>query len=78
MENKKWKKFGKLTEQCYRNMIGAEKDSSCWEKAFELLMEIVREERQKEPNWCQEYTCWTKTQIINMIFQNGWKIVWMR
>ena len=54
MENKKWKKFGKLTEQCYRNMIGAEKDSSCWEKAFELLMEIVREERQKEPNCFQE------------------------
>ena len=47
MENKKWKKFGKLTEQCYRNMIGAEKDSSCWEKAFELLMKIVREERLK-------------------------------
>ena len=35
-------------------MIGAEKDSSCWEKAFELLMEIVREERQKEPNCFQE------------------------
>ena len=28
MKNKKWKQFGKLTEQCYRNMIGAEKDSS--------------------------------------------------
>ena len=41
MKNKKWKQFGKLTEQCYRNMIGAEKDSSCWEKAFELLMEFV-------------------------------------
>lgn len=54
MKNKKWKQFGKLTEQCYRNMIGAEKDSSCWEKAFELLMEIVREERQKEPNCFQE------------------------
>ncbi|MGYP000527840644 len=32
------------------NMIGTDKDGTCWEKAFELLMEIVREERQKEPN----------------------------
>ena len=53
MKNKKWKQFEKLTEQCYMNMIGADKDGICWEKAFELLMEIVREERQKEPNWCQ-------------------------
>ena len=29
------------------NMIGTDKDGTCWEKAFELLMEIVREERQK-------------------------------
>ena len=26
MENKKWKQFEKLTDQCYMNMIGAEKD----------------------------------------------------
>jgi len=44
MKNKKWKQFEKLTEQCYMNMIGADKDGICWEKAFELLMEIVREE----------------------------------
>ena len=36
------------------NMIGTDKDGTCWEKAFELLMEIVREERQKEPNCFQE------------------------
>ena len=36
------------------DMIGSDKDGICWEKAFELLMEIVREERQKEPNCFQE------------------------
>lgn len=51
MKNKKWNKFDKLTEKCYSNMIGAEKDGSCWEQAFELLMEIVREERKENPNY---------------------------
>ncbi len=54
MKNKKWKQFEKLTDQCYMNMIEIDKDGTCWEKAFELLMEIVREERQKEPNCFQE------------------------
>ena len=30
MKNKKWKQFEKLTEQCYMNMIGADKDGICW------------------------------------------------
>lgn len=54
MQNKRWKQFGNLTEKCYNNMIGAEKDGSCWVQAFELLMEIVREERQTNPNYASE------------------------
>ncbi len=54
MQNKKWKKFNELTGKCYSNMIGAEKDGSCWVKAFELLKEIVYEERQKNPNFVSQ------------------------
>ena len=54
MRNKKWKQFSKLTEKCYNNMIGVEKDGRCWLQAFELLMEIVREERQTNPNYASE------------------------
>lgn len=46
MQNNPWKKFSKLTEKCYMNMCGAVKDTSCWEQAFELLKEIVLEERK--------------------------------
>ena len=35
-------------------MIGAEEDGSCWEQAFELLMEIVRKEREHNPNYAPE------------------------
>ena len=45
MQSKKWRQFDELTEKCYSNMIGMEKDGSCWQQAFELLKEIVGEER---------------------------------
>lgn len=54
MQNKKWKAFSKLSEKCYRNMIGAEKDGSCWEQGFELLKEIVLEERKENPNFAPQ------------------------
>ncbi len=50
MQSKKWRKFDELTEKCYSNMIEMEEDGSCWQQAFELLKEIVREERQKDPS----------------------------
>ncbi len=50
----KWKKFDKLTDKCYNNMIGAEIDGSCWLKAFELLKEIVQEERDRNPSFAPD------------------------
>lgn len=52
--NKKLKKFETLTEKCYENMIGAEKNASCWMQAFELLKEIVIEQRQINPSFARE------------------------
>lgn len=54
MRNKKWKKFSSLTGKCYSNMIGVEEDAGCWEQAFDLLREIVLEERQKTPGFALE------------------------
>lgn len=54
MQNNKWKKLEKLVDKCYINMIGAEKDGSCWQKTFDYLMNIVREERRINPNYVPE------------------------
>lgn len=54
MRNKKWKKFAKLTDKCYANMAGAESDASCWPRAFDLLMEILAEERANNPQYAPE------------------------
>ena len=52
--NKNWKRFDKLKEKCYLNMIGAEKDASCWEQAFALLKELILEERTTNPELAAE------------------------
>lgn len=52
--NGKWKRFNKLTEKCYSNMIGAEPDGSCWQQAFELLKEIVVDERKENPGFAAQ------------------------
>ena len=51
MQNSKWIQFSKLTGKCYMTMCGALKDANCWMQAFELLKEIVQEERKKNPNY---------------------------
>ena len=51
MLNKKWKRFNKLTGKCDLNMIGTEKDGSCWLQAFELMKEIILEERKSDPQF---------------------------
>lgn len=53
-QNIKWKKFNELTEKCYLNMIGAGKNGKCWEQAFELMKEIVLEERTKNPDFAPQ------------------------
>ena len=54
MENEKWKQFEDLTGKCYLNMIGAEKDRNCWLQAFELMKEIILEERKTNPSFVSE------------------------
>lgn len=54
MQKKKWKKFNELTSKCYSHMAGFEKDSSCWFQAFELLKELIIEERSNHPDFAPE------------------------
>lgn len=49
MKNKKWKKFQQLTEQCYDDMLAFNGDTDCWQQAFDVLKEIVQEEREQKP-----------------------------
>ena len=78
MQNKKGKQFDKLTEKCYLNMIGAEKDSSCWMKAFELMKEIILEEAKDNPGFASELEMLDDATDYALISRDGWKIVLMK
>lgn len=54
MKNRRWKEFGKQTEKCYSNLAGMEKDSGCWDKAYDVLKAIIREEREGNPEYGEE------------------------
>lgn len=54
MENKKWKEFEKLTGKCYMSMAGLGESRENWDKAYEMLKQILTEERKKQPDYGAE------------------------
>jgi len=51
MNNKKWKQFDALTEQCEEDMIGINPNKSCWKNAYLTLKDIVKEGRRNNPDF---------------------------
>lgn len=46
-----WLTFQKLQSRCYENLIESEGDDSYWLQAFDLMKDLVLEERKKNPNY---------------------------
>lgn len=51
--NKLWKKFEKLSDKCYTDMITGT-DLAVWDQGFEVLMEIIREGRNEDKAFARE------------------------
>lgn len=49
MKNKKWKEFEKLTGTCYVDLGMGTVNHEIWDRAFEILKEIVADEKIKQP-----------------------------
>lgn len=54
MKNKKWDQFEKLTRKCYTGMAGMEESGDSWDKAFDMLKQVLAEERNREPGYGAE------------------------
>lgn len=52
--NKLWKKFDKLTGECYSNMISSTPDKSVWDETFDVFVALVENEREVNPEFAQE------------------------
>lgn len=51
MNNKKWKQFDAFVEKCEENLFGKNKNNSCWQEAYSILTDIVKEGRRKNPDF---------------------------
>lgn len=54
MKHKKWKEFGKLTETCYVDLGMGTVNHEVWDRAFEVLKEIVADGRGRQPEYAAE------------------------
>lgn len=54
MKDKKWKEFQRQSEKCYLSMTGVKEDKECWNKAFEILKEIITNGRNEQPGYGAE------------------------
>lgn len=54
MSKGQWKAFRKLTGKCYENMAGVAGSPDCWDKAFEVLKDIVADGRSERADYASE------------------------
>lgn len=52
--NKLWKKFDRLTEECYADLEFEKTDISKWNECFNILLEIISDGRQVNPDFARE------------------------
>lgn len=52
--NNLWKKFSRLTEDCYVNMVGTGQDKDVWHKTFDVLIRAIEAERSENPDFGKE------------------------
>lgn len=52
--NKQWKKFDHLTETCYSDMACGVTDINNWNTCFTLLLEIISDGREANPDYAKE------------------------
>lgn len=54
MKNRKWKEFEKLTGKCYMALGMGETNYEIWDRAFEVLKEIIADGKGRQPEYAAE------------------------
>jgi len=47
--DKRWKKFERMTEECYEGIYSSDSDIKTWEKTFSLLVDIIVDLKAEKP-----------------------------
>ena len=72
-----WKKFERLTSKCYTYLAGDVTNEDAWDKAYEVLVEIVREGRSQNSNYAKDCTCWMTGRIMSTMYAAGCRTIWI-
>ena len=51
MNKRKWKEFKKQTQKCYLTMVGVEESRECWDKAYNILKDIITDGREEQKQY---------------------------
>lgn len=51
---KRWNQFEKRTSDCYADMITKSGDIELWNETFEVLLDIIKQEREEDPEYAKE------------------------
>ena len=54
MNKRKWKEFKKQTQECYLTMVGVEESRECWDKAYNILKDIITDGREEQKQYALE------------------------
>ena len=74
---KRWNQFEKGTSDCYTDMITKSGDIELWNETFEVLLDIIKQEREEDPEYAKElYELETRARITIMMWKAGWKTIW--
>ena len=52
--NRQWKKYDQLMEKCYLGMAGGGTDINDWNVCFDVLIQIIENERESNPDFGRE------------------------
>lgn len=69
--NKAWKRFDKLSTQCYLNMASPEPTTSVWDEAFSVLLDIMNDGRSLDRDFAPEL-CDLEETIDFQFDVSGW------
>ena len=69
--NKQWKKFDHLTETCYSDMASGVSDINNWNTCFTLLLEIISDGREANPDFAKELELESACRKLLTLFE--WK-----
>ena len=68
--NRQWKKYDQLMEKCYLGMAGGGTDINDWNVCFDVLIQIIENERESNPDFGRELDLLDDDDDVQAVYHN--------